>query len=148
MLARHSHIKKRSFRKLKSKIYHFNVIWKPQRNLHRSNISEFKRKSLHEITDIKGLDDILEAARIAPSATNAQPWFFKGNNNIIHTYTIKPNFVKGLFTKKYPPIDVGIALYHLKLVAEHLGKKTELLFDPPHYNDREEHNYIGSLKLK
>ena len=46
---------------------------RPKEPLHRSNISEFKRKPMDEITDIEGADDLLEAARIAPSATNSQP---------------------------------------------------------------------------
>jgi nitroreductase len=120
---------------------------KPQDTLHRTKISEFRRKSLHEITDIKGTDELLEAARIAPSATNAQPWFFTGDKNTIHAYALKPNFVKGLLTKKYPPIDVGISLYHLKLAAEHFGKETELLFAPPQ-NDLKDYTYIASLHLK
>lgn len=34
-----------------------------------------------------------------------------------------------LFTGKYPPIDMGIALYHLKLASEYFGKKTDFLKD-------------------
>jgi nitroreductase len=120
----------------------------PKESLHRNNISEFKRKSLQEITDIKGADDLLEAARFAPSAGNGQPWFFTGDKNVIHAYSIKPGFVRGLLTKKYPPIDVGISLYHLKLAGEHFGKETEIIFDDPGNNDLDKYDYVASLRLK
>ncbi len=122
---------------------------KPQEpeSLHRTNISEFKRKSLPEITDIKGADDLLEAARLAPSATNAQPWFFTGDETLIHACYIEPGRVKGFLTKKYPPIDVGISLYHLKLAGEHFGKEVELVFDHPQQNDLKDHIYVASLRL-
>lgn len=121
---------------------------KAQDPLHRINISEFKRKALDEITDIEGADDILEAARLAPSATNAQPWFFTGDKNLIHAYYMEPGFVKGIFTKKYPPIDVGIALSHLKLAAEHFEKETKIVFEDPHRDDLKEYTYVASLHLK
>lgn len=120
----------------------------PQETLHRINISEFKRKPLKEITDIKGADDILEAARIAPTATNAQSWFFTGDKNLIHACYIEPGRIKGLLTKKYPPMDVGIGLYHLKLAGEHFGRKPEIIFDKNlAKNLKKEYNYVASLKL-
>jgi nitroreductase len=122
---------------------------KPQEpeSLHRTNISEFKRKSLIEITDIKGADDILEMARLAPSATNAQPWFFTGDKNLIHAYYIEPGRIKGLLTGKYPPMDVGISLYHLKLAGEHFGRKTEISFDKNAPKLKKEYFYVASVKL-
>ena len=116
--------------------------------VHRTSISQFKRKSLSDITDIKGVDNILEAARLAPSAGNGQPWFFTGDENLIHAYAIKPGFVRGLLTKKYPPIDVGISLYHLKLAAEHFGKDTKIVFEDPGISELEKYDYIASLRLE
>ena len=46
---------------------------KPAEPLHRA-LSEFKRKSLTEISE--GADKRLEAARLAPSAVNAQNWYY------------------------------------------------------------------------
>ena len=43
--------------------------------------------------------------------------------------------------------DVGIALCHLKLAAEHFGKKTEIVFDKPSEKNPKEHNYVASLRL-
>jgi nitroreductase len=121
---------------------------KSQEPLHRTKISEFRRKSLGEITDIEGADDLLEAARLAPSATNAQPWYFTGDKDLIHACYKEPGFIKGVLTKKYPPIDVGISLYHLKLAAEHFGKKTYIVFDENIQKDlKTEYTYVASLKL-
>lgn len=121
---------------------------KSQEPLYRTNISEFKRNPLHEITDIKNADDLLESARLAPSAGNGQPWFFTGDKNRIDAYYLEPGFVRGLLTKKYPPIDVGISFYHLKLAAEHFGKETEVFFEEPKNDGLKEYNYVASLHLK
>ncbi len=128
----------------------FIAFGKPKdpESLHRINISEFKRKALGEITDIDGADELLEAARIAPSATNSQPWFFTGNKNLIHACSVEPGFIKR-FTKKYVPIDVGIAICHLQIAAEHFGKKTEIVFDKTAEADAPKgRKYIASLKME
>jgi nitroreductase len=128
----------------------FIAFGKPKdpRSLHRSSVSEFKRKSLGEITDIAGADELLEVARIAPSATNSQPWFFTGDKNLIHAYSVEPGFIKR-FTKKYIPIDMGIAICHLQIAAEHFGKKAEIVFDKTAgANVHKGRKYIASLKIK
>jgi nitroreductase len=104
---------------------------KPE-ELHRSGASDFKRKSLSEISTVKGLDEVMEAARLAPSAGNSQPWFFTGDENMIHAYGPKPYAVKehkAPKVKKYNVISMGIALYHLQVALEHFGKKTEIVSD-------------------
>ena len=118
-------------------------------SLHRTSISEFKRKPLREITDIAGEDELLEVVRIAPSATNSQPWFFTGSSDIIHAYSVKPGFIKRFMVKKYIPIDMGIAICHLKIAAEHFGKKAEIVFDKKaKMNSHKGHEYIASLKME
>lgn len=127
---------------------------KPQdpNSMHRSSISEFKRKSISEISDIKDADEILDAARLAPSAGNSQPWFFTGDKNLIHAYSPKPYAVKehkAPRVKKYNTISMGIALYHLKVAAEHFGKKAEILSDKgAKKNAPDGYEYIISLKIK
>lgn len=121
---------------------------KPNEPLYRNSVSEFKRKPLKDMNDFNGLQELFEAVRLAPSATNSQPWFLKGDNNLIHIYAIKPGFVRGLVAKKYIPIDVGIALYHLTLAAEHFGNKTEIFVDRTLKNDTPNgYEYITSIKL-
>jgi len=121
---------------------------KPNEPLHRKSISEFKRKPLKEITDITGTDEILEAARLAPSATNSQLWFFTGDESLIHAYSTKPGILKRAISMRFIPIDMGIAIYHLKVAAEHFGKKTEIVFDEKaKTNPPSGKEYVASLKI-
>ena len=78
----------------------------PAEPLHRS-LSEFKRKPLSEISE--GVDERLEAARLAPSGMNAQGWFFAAKDGGIRCYRKKPAFMPD----KLGCIDMGIALYHI-----------------------------------
>jgi nitroreductase len=122
---------------------------KPEEPLYRSDVGEFKRKSLDKITDIPVTDEnkeILEAARLAPSATNSQAWFLSGDENSIDVYSVKPNFIRSLVAKKYIPIDAGILIYHIMVAAEHMNKNPELIFK----EDVEEkgYNYHASILLK
>lgn len=128
----------------------FIAFGKPEdpESLYRTDLSQFNRKSLRAITDITGADELLEAARIAPSATNSQPWFFTGNEKLIHAYSVKPGFIKSLMTKKYISIDLGIVIYHLQVAAEHFGKKAKFVFDEnAEANALQGRKYIGSLSL-
>jgi len=121
---------------------------KPDEPLYRTSLSEFKRKPLHEMSEVQGADEIVEAARLAPSATNSQAWFFAGDANMIHVYALKPGLIRRLVAKKYIPIDVGIALYHLKLAAEHFGKNPEIIVDKSAPDSSKQgYEYIASLKL-
>ncbi len=90
--------------------------------VHRKNTSEFSRKSFSEISSIKGAEKLLEPVRLAPSATNSQPWFFSGDLKEIVVSRQKLSLFKSPFISKYNQIDIGIALYHLWLSLEHEGK--------------------------
>lgn len=121
---------------------------KSEENIHRHDISEFKRKSFHEISDNTDAQEIIETARIAPSATNSQAWYFTGNSATINAFIVKPNILKRVIAGKYPPLDMGIALYHLNIAAEHFGRKITFTFDEV-ANDNSPQNteYVISLKL-
>ncbi len=88
---------------------------KPDEPLVREK-SEFKRKSLSEISD--GNDKRLEYARLAPSGLNAQDWYFSASNGQIHCYRKKPNFLLKAIKNKLNPIDMGIALAHIYETSE------------------------------
>ena len=90
--------------------------------LHRSSTSEFKRKSLSEITTIVGAEQLLEPVRLAPSAANTQAWLFGGNMKEIIVSRTKLNIIKAALYGKMNQIDIGIALYHLWLSLDHQGK--------------------------
>lgn len=106
-------------------------------------LSEFKRKALSEIST--GTDKRLEAARLAPSATNSQNWFFAAENGKIHTYQKRVNPLKALIYEKINKIDMGIAICHLYYATEHLGKK--FVFEKEE-NPKElkGYTYIGTVR--
>jgi nitroreductase len=86
----------------------------------RKDESEFKRKPVLEI----GNEDnaIARAARLAPSASNGQPWkldFSPGK--IIVRYNGKG--IAKLFASKWQKIDVGIILKHAQLALENEGRE-------------------------
>jgi nitroreductase len=105
------------------------TMGKPQEVLYREDVGEFRRKPLKEITDITGADDLLEPVRLAPSSTNSQPWYITGTKELMHFYCRKPGRLKSLFVGRFNQMDMGIALYHLKLSAEHFKKKVEFFKD-------------------
>ena len=74
-------------------------------------LKEFKRKPIEKITNCPS--DELECARLAPSAINSQPWYFKKNDKGYEVYSIKHNFIKARILGKLNPIDMGIVLAHL-----------------------------------
>ncbi|WP_321423437.1 nitroreductase family protein [uncultured Methanobacterium sp.] len=119
--------------------------------LHRTSNLEFKRKPLSKISDVEvggELGESLEAARLAPSATNSQPWFFKGDIHMLHAYVVKPNILRAIMLKRYILIDMGIALYHLKLAAEHFGKTNRIIFDETGSKSSPSgYEYVASLKI-
>jgi len=92
--------------------------------VHREH-SEFKRKPLSEITEIEGMDDILEAVRLAPSAVNNQPWYLTGGDGKIHAYCRIQNPLKRRLVGRWNSIDMGIALAHLRISLEYHGYRSE-----------------------
>lgn len=104
----------------------------------------FKRKTLAEIS--QGSDPRIEYARLAPSATNSQPWYFVSENGFIHLYRKRLGVLKVKVLGRMNQIDMGIALCHLYLASEHLGmpfayKKLQAADVPP----VDGFNYVGSV---
>ncbi len=116
----------------------------------RLGFSEFNMSTLYDISTKRkpiseimlGQDERIEYARVAPSTSNSQPWFFVCQDGRIEVYIVKraesDNFVNndGNFElkrekvsdevqKRYSrnnQIDIGIALCHLWLASIHIGK--------------------------
>lgn len=95
------------------------AIGAPQEPLHRTDPSEFVRKPLQEIA--QGRDPRLEAARLAPSASNRQPWYFVCGEGDIRVYRNKPAGLMGPIYDRLTQFDLGIALCHLMLAGEKQG---------------------------
>ncbi len=89
----------------------------------RESLSEFKRRDLKDISRVTGADDLLEAVRLAPSATNSQPWFFTGDREEIHLHRTKLSVIKAPLYDKMNQVDMGIVAYHLYLSGRENNKK-------------------------
>ena len=111
---------------------------KPAEALHRE-LSEFKRKPLAEISE--GDDKRLEAARLAPSAVNAQNWFFATGNGKIRCYRKKSNPLLGFIYNKLHCIDMGIALCHIAEESDNFGFAKEESIP-----ERKGFVYMGTVK--
>ena len=77
--------------------------------------ADFRRKPMQEISDRP--DDRLEALRLAPSATNSQPWFVTHEGDTLHFYREELGLIKQRTHGRMNKIDMGIGLCHL--YAEH-----------------------------
>lgn len=104
------------------------------------DITQFKRKKLSEIADVS--DERLEPARLAPSAINMQPWYFKQSNEGFDVFKIKHNFVKRKIVARWNDIDIGIALAHL-----YVSNPDSFKFEIKDKKDIKGHSYIGSIKI-
>ena len=72
--------------------------------------------------------DCLEAARLAPSAANRQPWRFTASSNSI-TVALRTGLLN---LGTMPRLDCGIAMLHIEVTALYFGKKgTWQLLSPP-----------------
>lgn len=114
---------------------------RPAGDPHRKNALEFEREPLTKISGIRGYDDLLEPARLAPSGMNNQPWYFTGGNGTIHVHS-----AKSLILDRMNRISAGIALCHLWLAAIHSGRTPEIVNDRSGgANPPKGYSYIVSL---
>jgi nitroreductase len=96
--------------------------------VHRGSVSEFNRKNISAISSITNAGEMLEPARLAPSASNTQSWYFSGTEDKITVSREKLNLIKASIYGKMNQIDIGIGLCHLWLACEHLSRSIELDF--------------------
>ena len=123
------------------------VFGKAEEENKRNSIEDFDRKNLDEIKEGDYHHNLLEAARLAPSATNGQPWYFKAESDKIHVFQNKLNFLKKVFYKKMNRIDMGISLCHLWLAAVEYDND----FNFKRYSNSPAeingYNYLGTVEL-
>ena len=116
--------------------------------VHRSDLSQFKRKDLVEVGTAKGVDELLNAVRLAPSASNSQPWFITGDTEKLQIYRIKLGMIKAALFDKMNKIDIGIGLCHLFLAAKVLGIDAQIIQDKQDQAIAPEgYEYMASVKL-
>lgn len=73
--------------------------------------ADFKRKAANEISDMP--DERLEVLRLAPSATNSQPWFVTHEGDTLHIWREQLGLLKKRTLGRMNKIDMGIGLCHL-----------------------------------
>jgi hypothetical protein len=86
----------------------------------RSGADEFKRLPMSYISDSNNA--VAEAARLAPSAMNSQPWKlrFEEGRVVIQYFGRGP--MKLMLRKKLNKIDLGIVIRHVEVALLHEGK--------------------------
>ena len=72
---------------------------------------DFKRKPMEELSDLP--DPRLEPLRLAPSATNSQPWFVTHDGEMLHIWREELGVIKQRTHGRMNKIDMGIGLCHL-----------------------------------
>jgi len=124
------------------------AIGTPIEPIYRKDISEFNRKSINNISNLTEANELIEAARFAPSATNSQPWYFEVTDGYISVYCAKLNRIKALMYEKMNKIDIGIALCHMKLAADHYNQNIEFINnEPPKIEQPKGYYYITTVKI-
>ena len=113
----------------------------PQGEALRSGPEEFNRKALSQISDRE--DPRLEPARLAPSSTNSQPWYFTHEGDKIHAYCSRTGLLRHKALGNMNRIDMGIALAHLYLSNPDTFRFS-LEASPVQL---ENYGYIGSITL-
>ena len=122
---------------------------KSKETLYRTSVEEFKRKSLSDITDLENINELLEPVRLAPSAVNLQNWYFTGSKKSIHAYSSKSSFLRAIAGGSYYPVNMGIALCHLQLAAEHYNLRPKFVFDSSrNKNSLKNLEYIATLDIE
>lgn len=107
----------------------------------RSDVSEFKRKSLSDISDKQ--DEKLEPARLAPSSVNSQPWYFLHEGDNIQVYCVRQGIFKIQKPSDINRIDIGIALAHMYITNADRFR----FFKEDKVKEIKGYSYIGSFGL-
>ena len=107
----------------------------------RQEAADFKRRTMEEITDVA--DERLEPLRLAPSATNSQPWYVMHAGETLHVYREELKLLKKRTHGRMNPIDMGIALAHLYVTNPEAFRFIRVE-EPP---VKEGYLYIGSVLL-
>lgn len=92
------------------------------------------------------LADVFEMVRWAPSAVNKQPWRVICKDGIYHLFEKKDKGYDNPKTGDLQKIDVGIALCHLVLGLENIGKAVELEVSDPGIEIPSDAEYIVSVR--
>ena len=88
---------------------------------------------------------ILEAARMAPSSFNTQPWRFAVDQHKIHVLRVKLGFIKNKLFSSSNKIDMGIALAYMIISLKAKGMKFKLVKENLPYENLD---YMITIEIK
>lgn len=123
----------------------------PQTSMSRHDY-EAKRLSLDELCVYKEapknyVKEILEAARLSPSAVNAQPWRFVVYEKRIHVFAKNPKLFQRHST--FEEFNFGIMLANVMIVAEEMWVEADLIkLDNITHKSLSNNRYVISILLK
>ena len=86
----------------------------------------------------------LEMVRLAPSATNKQPWRAVAEKDRVHFYEKKTLGYDKEATGDIQKVDLGIALCHFEIGAEEQGIKGHFIQEDPDIRTPEDTEYIAT----
>lgn len=113
----------------------------------------FRRMELNRFVKVHGSfgkvqRKLLEAARVAPSALNRQPWRFVVTDGRIHMFVKKPGKIGTQAEQDFNLFDAGIALAHMLITAEEQWYDLEYQkLDSILEKDFPNNIYVGSLLI-
>lgn len=107
----------------------------------RSGVSQFRRKKPGEISN--NADLRLEPARLAPSSSNTQPWYFICEGDTVDAYCTKHGFSKNKPMTGINQIDMGIAFAHMYVANPEKFR----YFKKENPKPVEGYGYIGSFEI-
>ena len=90
----------------------------------------------------------LEMVRLAPSATNKQPWRVAAEKDQVHFYERKTKGYAKEATGDIQKVDLGIALCHFEIAAEESGLKGRFIQSDPGIMTAEDTEYIATYRLE
>jgi len=111
-------------------------------NMYRKR-KEYKRKNISDLIIKEEMNndslkqnkfenewfELIDIARLAPSAVNMQPWRFEIKDEILNLYLNKGAFLSKLVAERWGKLDCGIILKHIVLIARISGYKAEIFYD-------------------
>lgn len=113
--------------------------------------ADFRRLDMRKLVRVHGTfgklqRQILEPARLAPSAMNLQPWRYAVTENRIHLFVKKPGKVGYQKQLNMNLFDAGIAIAHMMITAEEFWFDLEYQkLDSIMEKDFQNYFYVGSL---
>jgi len=110
-------------------------------------VDKFDRKPIESVIDKEALYALFEAVRLAPSARNSQPWYFTGDEGMVHVWRKQPGGILKSIIGRMNWLDMGIALCHAVLALENAGKAFTVEAVPP-AQGLEGHDYLLTLDIE